>query len=292
MSFKTLDDIGDIHGKRVLVREDLNVPMDGARVTDDTRLRAAAPTIAELADKGAIVLILAHFGRPKGERRARHEPCAGDACAARRARPRGDVRRRLPGRGGREDGRAARARRDRDPREYPLPQGRGEERSRAGRGDREARRSLRQRRLLRRAPRARLDRRPRAHAARLCRPLDGGRTQGAGEGAGQSRASGRGRRRRRQGVVQARRADASGDQGRSPHHRRRHGQHLSRRARRRCRQVAVRARPRRHRERDPRRRRQGQLHRPPSLRRGRGEGVQGQLRRRAPSTSTRSPPTR
>ncbi len=68
-SFKTLDDIGDIHGKRVLVREDLNVPMDGARVTDDTRLRAAAPTIAELADKGAIVLILAHFGRPKGERR-------------------------------------------------------------------------------------------------------------------------------------------------------------------------------------------------------------------------------
>src|ERR1700759_2747576 len=68
-SFKTLDDIGDVKGKRVLVREDLNVPMEGARVTDDTRLRAAAPTIAELADKGAIVLILAHFGRPKGERK-------------------------------------------------------------------------------------------------------------------------------------------------------------------------------------------------------------------------------
>src|SRR4051812_11528283 len=68
MSFKTLDDMGDVRGKRVLVREDLNVPMDGARVTDDTRLRAAAPTIAELSDKGAIVLVLAHFGRPKGER--------------------------------------------------------------------------------------------------------------------------------------------------------------------------------------------------------------------------------
>jgi phosphoglycerate kinase len=68
-SFKTLDDIGDVTGKRVLVREDLNVPMDGARVTDDTRLRAAAPTIAELSDKGAIVLVLAHFGRPKGERK-------------------------------------------------------------------------------------------------------------------------------------------------------------------------------------------------------------------------------
>ncbi|RVT92613.1 phosphoglycerate kinase [Sphingomonas crocodyli] len=68
MTFKSLDDIGDIKGKRVLVREDLNVPMDDGKVTDDTRLRAAAPTIAELADKGAIVLILAHFGRPKGER--------------------------------------------------------------------------------------------------------------------------------------------------------------------------------------------------------------------------------
>ncbi|MBO9379353.1 phosphoglycerate kinase [Sphingomonas histidinilytica] len=68
MAFRTLDDIGDVRGKRVLVREDLNVPMEGATVTDDTRLRAAAPTVAELADKGAIVLVLAHFGRPKGER--------------------------------------------------------------------------------------------------------------------------------------------------------------------------------------------------------------------------------
>nr|WP_047168695.1 phosphoglycerate kinase [Sphingomonas sp. Y57] len=68
MAFRTLDDIGNVRGKRVLVREDLNVPMEGATVTDDTRLRAAAPTVAELADKGAIVLVLAHFGRPKGER--------------------------------------------------------------------------------------------------------------------------------------------------------------------------------------------------------------------------------
>lgn len=63
--FKTLDDIGDVTGKRVLVREDLNVPMDGAKVTDDTRLRAAVPTVSELSDKGAIVLVLAHLGRPK-----------------------------------------------------------------------------------------------------------------------------------------------------------------------------------------------------------------------------------
>ncbi|WP_395612719.1 phosphoglycerate kinase [Allosphingosinicella sp.] len=64
-SFKTLDDIGDVAGKRVLVREDLNAPMAEGKVTDDTRLRAAVPTVAELADKGAIVLVLAHLGRPK-----------------------------------------------------------------------------------------------------------------------------------------------------------------------------------------------------------------------------------
>ncbi len=65
-SFRTLDDIGDVRGKRVLVREDLNVPLHDGRVSDDTRLRATVPTVAELADKGAIVLVLAHFGRPKG----------------------------------------------------------------------------------------------------------------------------------------------------------------------------------------------------------------------------------
>ncbi|MEG3166806.1 phosphoglycerate kinase [Sphingomonas sp. LB3N6] len=64
--FKTLDDMGDVHGKCVLVREDLNVPMAEGHVTDDTRLRATVATVGELADKGAIVLVLAHFGRPKG----------------------------------------------------------------------------------------------------------------------------------------------------------------------------------------------------------------------------------
>jgi len=66
--FKTLDDLPeDLTGKKVLVRVDLNVPMDGAKVTDDTRLRAMLPTVLELSDRGAIVLLLAHFGRPKGE---------------------------------------------------------------------------------------------------------------------------------------------------------------------------------------------------------------------------------
>ncbi|WP_395629423.1 phosphoglycerate kinase [Sphingorhabdus sp.] len=66
MAFRTLDDLGDIKGKRVFVRVDLNVPMADGRVTDETRLRALLPTVSELADKGAKLLLLAHFGRPKG----------------------------------------------------------------------------------------------------------------------------------------------------------------------------------------------------------------------------------
>src|SRR6476469_4811022 len=68
--FKTLDDLpDDLTGKSVLVRVDLNVPMDGASVADDTRLRAMLPTVLELSDKGALVLLLSHFGRPKGQKR-------------------------------------------------------------------------------------------------------------------------------------------------------------------------------------------------------------------------------
>jgi phosphoglycerate kinase len=65
-SFRTLDAIGDIKGKRVLVRVDLNVPMADSKVTDATRIERIVPTIKELSDKGAKVVLLAHFGRPKG----------------------------------------------------------------------------------------------------------------------------------------------------------------------------------------------------------------------------------
>jgi len=68
--FKTLDDIGSIAGKRVLVRVDLNVPMADGKVTDATRIERVGPTIAELSGKGAKVILLAHFGRPKGEANA------------------------------------------------------------------------------------------------------------------------------------------------------------------------------------------------------------------------------
>lgn len=65
---KTVKDLGDIRGKRVLLREDLNVPLDeNLNITDDTRIRAALPTINFLREKGAKVIVVAHLGRPKGE---------------------------------------------------------------------------------------------------------------------------------------------------------------------------------------------------------------------------------
>ncbi|MCW2770756.1 MAG: pgk [Aeromicrobium sp.] len=64
---KTVSDLGDLRGKRVLVRSDLNVPLDGDAITDDGRVRASVPTIKLLADSGARVLVAAHLGRPDGE---------------------------------------------------------------------------------------------------------------------------------------------------------------------------------------------------------------------------------
>ena len=66
-AFATLDDI-KVAGRRVLVRADLNVPMKDGQVSDATRIERLAPTIRELADKGARVIVLSHFGRPKGKR--------------------------------------------------------------------------------------------------------------------------------------------------------------------------------------------------------------------------------
>ncbi|MEC8290310.1 MAG: phosphoglycerate kinase, partial [Pseudomonadota bacterium] len=65
--FKTIDQ-HDVSGKKVLVRADLNVPMHDGVVTDANRLERLAPTIIELMDRGALVIITSHFGRPEGER--------------------------------------------------------------------------------------------------------------------------------------------------------------------------------------------------------------------------------
>jgi len=66
-AFRTLDDAGALNGKRVLLRVDVNVPMEAGRVTDATRIARIVPTIQEIADKGGRVVLLAHFGRPKGK---------------------------------------------------------------------------------------------------------------------------------------------------------------------------------------------------------------------------------
>ena len=64
---RTIDSLGDLAGKKVFVRSDFNVPLDGERITDDGRIRAALPTLKRLVDAGARVVVAAHLGRPKGE---------------------------------------------------------------------------------------------------------------------------------------------------------------------------------------------------------------------------------
>lgn len=69
---KSISDLGDLGGKKVLLRSDLNVPLDGSRITDDGRVRASVPTIQELTKAGARVVVVAHLGRPKGEPEAKY----------------------------------------------------------------------------------------------------------------------------------------------------------------------------------------------------------------------------
>ncbi|HWL90554.1 MAG TPA: phosphoglycerate kinase, partial [Actinomycetota bacterium] len=67
MALRTLDDLGDVAGTRVFVRADFNVPLEGSRVADDMRIRATVPTLRELTDRGAALVVASHLGRPKGE---------------------------------------------------------------------------------------------------------------------------------------------------------------------------------------------------------------------------------
>ena len=249
--FRTLDD-GDFAGKRVLVRVDLNVPVADGKVTDATRIERIAPTIAELSGKGAKVILLAHFGRPKGGPIARILAGADRRRGRRGARPAGrlcrGLRRRRGGKRRCGHGRMATSCSWKTPASTRA-------RRRTIRTSPSAlaanRRHLRQRRLLRRAPRACLDRGAGASAAGLCRPHHAGRARGAGKG----RSATRPRRSSPSSAAPRCRPRSTClmnlvAQGRRAGHRRRHGQHLPRRARHRCRQVAVRARSGRDRQAD------------------------------------------
>ena len=176
--FRTLDD-ADVSGKRVLLRVDLNVPTENGRVTDTTRIERVASTIEEIATKGGKVILLAHFGRPKGGPDEANSlrpvaaavadivkrpvafatDCIGKVAADAIAKMKnGDILLL-------ENTRFYKGEEKNDPALVD--------------GARQARRHLCQRRLLRRASRPRLDRGRRAQAAGLLRAGDAGRARGA-----------------------------------------------------------------------------------------------------------------
>ena len=268
--YRTLDDL-DVKGKRVLVRADLNVPMQNGRVADATRIERQSLTIRELADKGARVVVLSHFDRPKGKivpsmslKRGWRRRCSAGgghkACRLFVADCIGEAAEAaVAAIAGRRSGAA---------RKYPLPSGRGEERSRFRARARQAWRYFRQRRLLGGASRPCLDRRPGACSSFGGGPCDAGRTRAPSQGARQSRTSGAGSGRRRQNFHEDRAFAESADQSRCAGDRRRHGEHLLCGARLSDRQIAGRTRSARDRAPDHERRRD------PPHRRGGGPGVQ------------------
>ncbi len=194
--FHTIDDL-DVAGKRVLLRADLNVPVKDGKVTDATRIERLAPTIETLVARKAMVVVMSHFGRPKGpdtENSLRQlvEPLSraigGEAVhfASDCIGPRG-----REGRYRAETGRGGAAGKP------ALPSRRGKKRSGVRKAARGAWRSLYRRRVFGGASRACLDRGARPSVAERGREADAGRAGGARRRARTSGASGDGADRRR-----------------------------------------------------------------------------------------------
>ena len=245
-NFRTLDD-ADVRGKRVLLRVDLNVPMENGKVADATRIERVLPTIREIADKGGKVVLLAHFGRPKGGPDAANSlrPVAA-AVSELLGRPVGFAADCIG------DAAASAISAMKDGEVLLLENTRfhkGEEKNDPGlcRRTRQAGRLLCQRRFLRRPSRARLHRRRRTSSTGLCRPSDASRARRADARTRRADPTRGGDRRRRKGFDQARSARQPDGKGGHPDHRRRHGEHVSVRPRQERRQIALREGTRRHR---------------------------------------------
>ena len=289
--FRTLDD-ADVGGKRVLLRVDLNVPTENGRVTDTTRIERVAPTITEIADKGGKVILLAHFGRPKGgpDEANSLKPVAA-AVADIIKRP---VAFATDCIGKTADDAIAKMKNG----DVLLLENtrfhKGEEKNDpafvaelAKLGD------VYVNDAFSAAHRAHASTEGLAHKL----PAYAGRAmqkelEALEARARQSGAPGRGDRRRRQSVDQARTPRQSREQGRRPHHRRRHGQHLPVRRGQGDRQVAVREGSRRHRALDRRGGGESQMPHPAAGRRDRRHGVQAACAAHMSSTSIMFPTTR
>ena len=216
----------DLQGKRVLVRSDLNVPLDGTTITDDGRVRASVPTIRALADAGARVIVVAHLGRPKGEPDPAVLARPGRGAARRAARHAGRLRHRHRG-GERHRDRRRRWRTARS----PCWRTSASTRARPARTTRSGWRSPSElakladafvvRRLRRRAPQAGLGVRRRPAAAARHGAAGRHRDRRAPAADGRAGAPVRRGARRLEGLRQARRDRQPADQGRQAAHRRR-----------------------------------------------------------------------
>ncbi len=193
----------DLAGKRVLIREDLNVPVKDGVVKSDARILASLPTIKLALEKGAAVMVCSHLGRPTEGEFSEENSLAPVAAYLSKA-----LGREVPLVKDYLGGVEVESRRDRAVRERALQQGREEERRRAGPAVRRPVRRVRHGRLRHRPPRRGLDpRRGQVRQGRLRRSAAGRRAGRPGQGSGQPATPDGRHRRRLQGVDQARRAE-------------------------------------------------------------------------------------